>query len=81
MTGVGADDKAADNDADLVGKFFANDPGVPALPQKEFNEAEGRAIDLEKLIFDSPCFVFAGFPQNLIAIHQILNFRPLNMEH
>jgi hypothetical protein len=81
MTGLGSDDNTGDNDADAVGSLFVNDRFTPStLPQKEFNEALRRAKDLESLIFNSPCFVRGGFPNQLLGIHQILKFRPLNME-
>ena len=84
MTGLGADDNSAvtDIDTDPIGSFFVTDPGpTPLSNQKEFNEALRRAIDLEKLVFGSPCSVKIGFPRDLIAINQILKFRPINMEH
>jgi hypothetical protein len=81
MTGLGSDDNAVDNDADAVGSLVVNDRFTPsALPPKEFNEALRRAKDLESLIFNSPCFVRGRFPNQLLGIHQALNFRPLNME-
>jgi hypothetical protein len=49
--------------------------------QKEFNEALRRAIDLEKLVFGSPCSGRPGLPRDLIAINNILKFRPINTEH
>lgn len=82
MTGLGPDDNSADNDSDVMGSLFVNDKLTPgALPQKEFNEARRRAKDLESLIFNSPCFVRGRLPNQILGLHHVLNFRPLNMEH
>ena len=81
MTGLGNDDNS-DPDGSVIGSFFVKDPDLlSSLGQKEFNEALRRAIDLEKLIFNSPCNLIIGIPQDLVAIHHIFKFRPLNMEH
>ena len=85
MTGLGPDDNATPVDLldnNPMGSFFVTDPGPTPLPnQKEFNEALRRAIDLEKLIFGTACQPVINIPQELVAIHHIFKFRPLNMEH
>lgn len=81
MTGLGSDDNPGDSDVDAASFFFVNDPGPAPLSPKQFNEALNRAISLEKLVFGSPCFVSTGFAQQLVAVNQVLNFRPINMEH
>ena len=83
MSGLGADDLSTDNDADAMGFFVVRDPSPvnPLTAPKQFNEALRRALDLEKLVFNSPCHVMEKFPQDLVAIHEVLTFRPLNMTH
>lgn len=79
MTGLGADNNGADNDAAPMGQFFVNDPGPTPLPAKQFNEALRRALDLERLV-NTTCFSILQ-PVDLIAFDQTLRFKPLNMEH
>lgn len=83
MSGMGSDDSATDlpMDTDPMGFFIVNDPGPTPLPAKKFNEALRRALDLEKLVFNSPCRTIDRFPQDIVAIQDILTFRPLNMTH
>lgn len=82
MSGLGADDNSADIDTDPMGFFFVNDPGpASGLSPKQFNEALRRAQDLEKLVFNSPCLPIVKFPQDIVAINEVLTFRPLNMTH
>lgn len=82
MTGMGVDDNPNDGpDNDPMGRFFVKDPVVPLATPKQFNEALDRAISLETLIFNSPCFSRPRFAQDVLAIHQILKFSPKNMEH
>ncbi|AXY73581.1 hypothetical protein D3H65_06120 [Paraflavitalea soli] len=83
MTGMGADDNpsAADDDNDPIGDFFVNDPGPSPLPQKGFNEAFFRGSSLENLVFHSPCLRLPNFPNQLLALNEVLRRRPLNMPH